>query len=86
MRKRKVIREIRLPEYSYVENIEFDNFGNTLGICSNSSFIYNVKTCELINEIDNNRKCNYIKFDRDMEYFMTANTDGNIFTSLIFNW
>lgn len=85
LRKQKIIREIKLPKKSLVANIEFDNFGNSLGICADNSFIYNVKSSELISEIDSNSKCNYIKFDREMEFFMTANIDGEVLTNLIFN-
>lgn len=85
LRKQKVIREIKLPENSLVADVEFDNFGNSLGICADKSFIYNVKSSELISEIDSSSNCNYIKFDREMEFFMTANTNGEILTNLIFN-
>jgi len=85
LRKQKVIREIKLPENSLVANIEFDNFGNSLGICAETSYIYNVKSSELISEIDSNSNCNYIKFDREMEFFMTTNTNGEVLTNLIFN-
>ncbi len=85
LRKRKIIREIRLPEKSPIEYINFDNFGNTLGICADYSYVYNIKTFELINNIEKSRNCKYIKFDRDMEFFMTANSEGNISTSLIYN-
>jgi len=85
LRKQKIIREIKLPEKSLIENIQFDNFGNSLGICADHSYIYNIKSSELISEIDPNLNCNYIKFDREMEYFMTTNYEGEILTNLIFN-
>jgi len=85
LRKQKIIREINLPENSHVENAEFDYFGNSIGICADRSYIYNVKTCELVSEIDSIQNCNFLKFDRDMEYFMTTNFNGDIRTNLIFN-
>lgn len=85
LRKQKVIREIKLPENSLVSDIQFDNFGNSLGICAENSYVYNVKSSELISEIDSNTNCNHIRINREMEFFMTSNIDGNITTSLIFN-
>lgn len=85
LRKQKVIREIKLPEKSLIENIEFDNFGNSLGICADYSYIYNVKSSELLSQIYPNLNCNFIKFDREMEYFISTNSEGEIYTNLIFN-
>lgn len=85
LRKQKVIREIKLPENSLIMDIQFDNFGNSLGICAENSYIYNVKSSELISQIDSNLNCNYIRFDREMEFFMTSNINGDISTNLIFN-
>ena len=77
LRKQKVIREITLPGDNKVNNIDFDNTGNYLGICSSLPMLYNLKSFEMICDFDKeNKNCNNMVFDNDMDFFMSSTTEG----------
>jgi WD40 repeat protein len=88
LRKQDIIKSIEIHDKKLgIQNAEFDFIGKYIGITSGKNpYIFNTKTSDLINLDDNNSlDCEYIKFDRDMEFILSASKNGKMNVDLISN-
>lgn len=82
LRKQDIIKSIEIPNCQSIKNVEFDYIGKYIAISSGDSYIYNTKSNELIN-LDDTKECNFVKFDRDMEYILSISCKGDMNINLI---
>ena len=89
LRKQEIIKSIEIPDKNQgIQNAEFDFIGKYISISSGKNpYIFNTKTSELINLNNNNNSidCDYMKFDRDMEFILSVSKNGKMNVDLINN-
>ena len=95
LRKQDIIKSIEIPQLECdqgIHNVEFDFVGKYIAISSGRNpYVFNTKSSELVNlnSVNNNNNndlsCNYVKFDRDMEYILSVSENGIMNVDLICN-
>jgi WD40 repeat protein len=91
LRKQEIIKSIEIPDKNQgIQNAEFDFIGKYIAISSGKNpYIFNTKTSDLINLNNNNNNnsidCDYMKFDRDMEFILSVSKNGKMNVDLINN-
>lgn len=79
LRKSQTIRKIELPENFEIRSIKFDHSGTYLGIAGTTTYIYHMKTWNLVAEFKENTDIvTDIKFGKDSKYFATTSLDRNL--------
>lgn len=79
LRKSQTFKKIQLPENFDVRSVKFDHSGTYLGIIGTSTYIYHMKSWNLIAEFkENTDLVTDIKFGKDCKYFATTSLDRNL--------
>lgn len=82
LRKQSIVKSVEIPEVEGINDIEFDFVGKYIAISAEKSYVFNLKTNELVN-LDDTKDCNFMKFDRDMEYILSVSEKGKMIINLI---